>query len=361
MDMAESTLFRSLPTELRLEIWKHALTEEILSRLVISYDTRIIPLRNLISPLLSVSTESRACALRQYDTKVEVYKVPSPKPDEELSGLYSFWKAHKEGLVCCCKEDSCANTPHAPAGALVRSWQGVDFCDRTMFENTTRDTINNVETQGHSAGSVYVSARKDRFLNTPYIDGERYDEEEWHYGNDMLEPFWAKAASILKDEPLQPGRLSWNHITSQLSPRTLGAIQTVVLAEDISLHRDLDDDSPSYLIDYDTYLEYEIHFEPHRYSLSRAKLKWGQATFKGLKFWDHLWFYNGIRSFQEDVARKSIQELDIRRWVGFGSKSYPDSERWIIDLEARKSMVSDYLVKTQAGLNELFELKSYNQ
>ncbi|CAJ2510148.1 Uu.00g060480.m01.CDS01 [Anthostomella pinea] len=56
--------FASLPTELRLQIWHHALHEETRSRLILILDggdtIRLVPYKKLLSPSLSVSRQSRS-------------------------------------------------------------------------------------------------------------------------------------------------------------------------------------------------------------------------------------------------------------------------------------------------------------
>ncbi|ETS74175.1 hypothetical protein PFICI_14041 [Pestalotiopsis fici W106-1] len=70
--------FRLLTAELRVLVWKFALTNESDERLVIfdRYDMRIIPTPHLISPLLFVNWETRVLALKHYNTEVAVYHMP---------------------------------------------------------------------------------------------------------------------------------------------------------------------------------------------------------------------------------------------------------------------------------------------
>lgn len=70
--------FRKLPAELRLMVYGHALKEEQSGRRVIMWDGRIMPYKNLASPLLRVNYETRKCALAFYTIKVDIYSIPSP-------------------------------------------------------------------------------------------------------------------------------------------------------------------------------------------------------------------------------------------------------------------------------------------
>lgn len=67
-------------------IWDMALLDEEKDRVIIdrhinahSFKLAIAPLKELISPSLSVNRESRECALAIYDEKVEMRVFPVPK------------------------------------------------------------------------------------------------------------------------------------------------------------------------------------------------------------------------------------------------------------------------------------------
>lgn len=67
-------------------IWDMALLDEEKDRVIIdthinahSFNLAIAPLKELISPSLSVNRESRECALAIYDEKVEMRVFPVPK------------------------------------------------------------------------------------------------------------------------------------------------------------------------------------------------------------------------------------------------------------------------------------------
>jgi hypothetical protein len=65
--------FGQLPPELRIYIWNLAIAEESRGRIVLLdmfQPGRVCPTQDLASPFLSVSRESRDCAVRYYDCKV---------------------------------------------------------------------------------------------------------------------------------------------------------------------------------------------------------------------------------------------------------------------------------------------------
>lgn len=77
--MCFSTPFSSFPSELRIQVWNEALVNESDARLVVTYypdvpnaGTHILPYAGLVSPLLSVSVESRQCALTFYSLRLPV-------------------------------------------------------------------------------------------------------------------------------------------------------------------------------------------------------------------------------------------------------------------------------------------------
>ncbi|KAH8196918.1 hypothetical protein TruAng_008904 [Truncatella angustata] len=72
-------LFPLLLLELRLLIWEDALGTEAQQRIVpfhldeSNYGGLVIPMKNLVSPLLLTSRESRDCATKWYDAKIQVF------------------------------------------------------------------------------------------------------------------------------------------------------------------------------------------------------------------------------------------------------------------------------------------------
>ncbi|OTB05401.1 hypothetical protein M426DRAFT_139468 [Hypoxylon sp. CI-4A] len=72
--------FNELPTELRLQVWEEFLLQETEKRLVV-VDTKrltIFPMKRLISPLLTVNSESRTLTKTFYDYTIDIYTLVDP-------------------------------------------------------------------------------------------------------------------------------------------------------------------------------------------------------------------------------------------------------------------------------------------
>lgn len=76
--------FRDLPSELRLSIWKMALETEAMSRVVIyhprnnRYELQVVPSKNLVSPIMMATVESRECGLGWFDIRAQVVYYDCP-------------------------------------------------------------------------------------------------------------------------------------------------------------------------------------------------------------------------------------------------------------------------------------------
>ncbi|KAI0160777.1 hypothetical protein GGR57DRAFT_456284 [Xylariaceae sp. FL1272] len=313
--MEEFTVFQMLPTELRLDIWEQALAEETSSkRLVILNNLRAIPLKNLCSPLLSVNMESRACALKLYNTKLDIYQVPSPQPDPFCYDKYINYVPTDHGIMF-------------PYGAA-------DF-----FARNTEELLNNIEERGTGgSGVLYVSAKADRFVITSRAKlrwtgavlpiGEDNDE--------LLETFYAEALRKMTGDPRQPWEISWNLITSRIQTPTLQSIESVVLAEDRAHYSDdiMYERAPrKENLTLESYIKER---EPYEMSTPRANLLWRTDIFTSLKYWDHLWFDHSARNKNHAVLRKANGQPDIRRWIA-------TKDSVIEDTKAREEMVADYI------------------
>ncbi|KAI2472734.1 hypothetical protein F4781DRAFT_444437 [Annulohypoxylon bovei var. microspora] len=70
--------FNNFPKELRLLIWEEALLQESSERIVLLTPAhfQIIPSKSLVSPMLTVNKESRYCALKFFDLKLPLFKLP---------------------------------------------------------------------------------------------------------------------------------------------------------------------------------------------------------------------------------------------------------------------------------------------
>ncbi|KAG6353480.1 hypothetical protein INS49_005661 [Diaporthe citri] len=74
--------FPNLPKELRLKIWEQVMIEARPSRRIIIDEGRVVPFKQLISPLLIVNYESRTCAQAFYNVKLDIYAVPPVTQDQ---------------------------------------------------------------------------------------------------------------------------------------------------------------------------------------------------------------------------------------------------------------------------------------
>ncbi|KAI1262856.1 hypothetical protein F5Y18DRAFT_396506 [Xylariaceae sp. FL1019] len=314
---AQFILFKMFPPELRLEIWAAALDIELENRLPVLLDTRIYPAKKLISPLLSVNTESRACALAVYDTKLAVYRVPFPVPD-----------------------DLCYNEHFVEVDGVDMEYDG-DWIDQDMFLDTTAYLIDNAENQGTCSGAVYVSAKKDRFV----LPG-MFDLNDVSVFSHVEGPYWTAAAAELRRVPRCPDQLSLKHVTAALPIPAVKAIETIILAQVSYANQDCGQFSD--VVSFDQYVK---DCEPYEYSLHDAKLNWDAKTFTGLKNWEHLWcFNNSLNEFlQMMFLTKDAGCLDIRRWSeiehepeyrSWGMES--SDGRWMADSQARMKMWEEY-------------------
>ncbi|KAI0152908.1 hypothetical protein GGR57DRAFT_469452 [Xylariaceae sp. FL1272] len=243
--------FSLLPAELRLDIWEEAVREEATNRLVILIDTRVVPIKKLISPLLSVNRESRTRALKMYDTKLNIYRLPSPKPDRHWIGRrneFLEWKRlgypppsqtpQFEGL-----DELLDELPDLDVFGdifddfFASSFKRLDDMDPFMlFHSDTEKIIHNIEERGTDSGTLYVSAEYDAFVITTGLRSlsspDGITTRKLGFQDDLyaLQPFYAEAVARLDKRSLGP-ELSWKHITSRLPSSTLLAVQTVILAE----------------------------------------------------------------------------------------------------------------------------------
>ncbi|KAK8122894.1 hypothetical protein PG984_011564 [Apiospora sp. TS-2023a] len=77
--MVDFAKFPEFPCELRLMIWARAAENEASNRLVFIHrgTLRPMPIKCLVSPLLLVSEESREVALKHYDLRLDVLRLPA--------------------------------------------------------------------------------------------------------------------------------------------------------------------------------------------------------------------------------------------------------------------------------------------
>ncbi|KAI1262857.1 hypothetical protein F5Y18DRAFT_429728 [Xylariaceae sp. FL1019] len=371
--MSVFKFFSQLPAELRLMIWELALAEELANRLVILYQFRIVPTSNIVSPLLFVNAESRACALALYSMKVTIYRIPPLKPDEELAAIHPIWMEHEQALdsinivsdnwmdvddtsaddededmendtddTSADDEDEDMENDIDESPFVVRQsledivedpdadpalWsslavvahlgaRGSDYSDGQMFLDDVHRVIRDVERVGQVMGTIYVSAQHDRFLIANKRDGDTSYTFWWQSepGEDMTAPFWAEASAEFRGVSVADEQLSWKSISSRLSTTDLQNIETVVLAENLRLFFPDAEDLNIY-IPWGSTRDYDDYKAPFCCTLNSAKQRWKAGFFPGLKTWDHIWYRNDLLSFLLDVVNKPARELDIQRWT----------------------------------------------
>ncbi|KAI1320311.1 hypothetical protein F5Y16DRAFT_417502 [Xylariaceae sp. FL0255] len=385
--MAEFTVFRRLPKELRLEIWEEALREELHIRrtqlvLILHDFKRIVPMKHLVSPFLSVNRESRSCALKQYKTKLSVYKVPLPEPDKEAfleflgERRWDMWMRRKGvGLITSTSEGpdlrEVAQEDAAQEGVILgedthfeehtaldedtdsegdadfeepsdnedsdfafEDFDDKPWLDTELFHRNTEKPIQNIEKVGVPLGVIYINSKAERFA---ICYENEYDDLEEPYR--MLEPFWVDAAARLRGQSKssEPGQASWQYITQEIRPRTLSRIKSVVLVEHWV------DEYDGTLFDYDmTFDEYAELNRPYFYPFDVASRLWKTHIFTGLRNWGHLWLDVGLRCFSHKISTKSAAELPIRLWRKQQRQGVPDSEATVTDAKAHRELLGEY-------------------
>ncbi|KAI0160775.1 hypothetical protein GGR57DRAFT_519664 [Xylariaceae sp. FL1272] len=225
-DLVAFTMFNQLPPELRLMIWEHALAEELTRRRLSVYQTRIIALKHLNSPLLSVNAESRSCALRLYNTVVEVYRVPSPKPHEARFDEYvkfQLWREQRPGS----EDDRDWHTYYLESEAS-NFGSDPDIYGQLFGDSTFRNVLY-IENYGMATGILRLSTEYDTFG----FCGEVIDDEYIEFLS-FLEPFWVDAAAKIRTRfngrETTEHSFSWQYITARLDAPDVRALQNVVLA-----------------------------------------------------------------------------------------------------------------------------------
>ncbi|ROW12124.1 hypothetical protein VMCG_00729 [Cytospora schulzeri] len=138
--------FPELEPELRLMVWKEALLGARDTRVVILYNDRVMPLKNLISPLLAVGHEARACAQAFYNVKLDILVVPQcgVYPDLLFEGVQKL------------------------AGAVRLERSGPEyalFIRKMLRERVAPDAIREAERDRLKVGEIYVSPEHDTLIS----------------------------------------------------------------------------------------------------------------------------------------------------------------------------------------------------
>ncbi|KAI1266296.1 hypothetical protein F5Y18DRAFT_383001 [Xylariaceae sp. FL1019] len=250
-------------------IWEYALAEELKRRRFSVHDTRIIPLKHLNSALLSVCTSSRSCALKQYDTAIVVYRVPSPKPYKDVFDAYiNYLRWSKQYFVSRNLNTSAASIHD---DAYHEYWQAdenhryIDFSDvyQYMFSFSTCDIIQDIGGGDTTSGILHISTKYDTFGFSGMADTEHNDF--YYEPASFLEPFWFEAATKIRDKydgHEKPNcSSSWQYITAQLEPPVFQALQNVVSTQNCPFS-----DSPATTYPKFSHLQhFRLNLETQRY------------------------------------------------------------------------------------------------
>lgn len=113
--------FGSLPKHIRFRIWKEALKEESQNRRVYltRCHTRVHPRKDLISPLLAATRESRACAEEFYETVLPVVQRMIPEELAEQTNGYNLMTRYSRHLP--------VNDDHTKPKGCIRVRCGFDL------------------------------------------------------------------------------------------------------------------------------------------------------------------------------------------------------------------------------------------
>ncbi|KAK8851221.1 hypothetical protein PGQ11_013700 [Apiospora arundinis] len=156
------TGFPNLPYELRLIIWELVLDDEAPNRLVFVHRStlRPMPIKCLLSPLLSANAETREVALHRYNLRLNVLRLPAMKSGGRehltLRPARSWYDAYRTFARGSCS-------------ASDQTW--------LLQEG--------LEHVGIPTGALYLSLEKDRFM--PFANW--FAAYVHNYWNSCLRPF----------------------------------------------------------------------------------------------------------------------------------------------------------------------------
>ncbi|KAK8090354.1 hypothetical protein PG997_005315 [Apiospora hydei] len=175
--------FPRLPAELQIMVWKEFAHAEASSRAVVVHTTQeidedgerrratlhFLPLKRLISPLLTVNVQSRAVALRHYKTRINLFELPAPVPS-----ILPFWLDDAEDLQGPRSWSQC-RFPSRPIWGPEQDWAThteLLICRRASdlveYAGTEAEMMaaesNNSSGVYQPRGCVYLDLESDRFL-----------------------------------------------------------------------------------------------------------------------------------------------------------------------------------------------------
>ncbi|KAK7926471.1 hypothetical protein PG985_003469 [Apiospora marii] len=242
--------FRQLPPEIRNHVWKDALEEEAVERLFFlhRWTFRILPTKNNISPLFSVSLEARAVAKSFYDICVPVHRLPPRQPSREL--------------ISC--NDWLARTSKVRWGKGIGS-QGQSWTNRERYWYHYALTLSGETAQGalwrladetcSPSGCVYFNATTDRFLLSYdastrdkaehvadwgnrrgayaglFVEDPQMDVCVYQMTHDQKPEALGRRSRKKKHSPLHEHEVPRHHVTSRFPEAVKGQLRNIVFVD----------------------------------------------------------------------------------------------------------------------------------
>lgn len=232
-----------------MQIWEQALISARPDRRILVYNSRVVPFKQFISPLLLVNYESRKCAKAFYNVKLDIYTVPPVSQDQvEDLDKQTHWN-RIEGIERCENGkiqsytdqyvDSIFEQRRVDSGFYERGWDTSEE-DCMEFIRIDRDqrlytvdleehwsefvrdklcdlgssSVSQAETSGQTKGAFYISPEHDVFI-TDYDCGV-------HFCIDS-------ASNILGEGFPRLRGPACHHISTELSAGTRQRVSTLVL------------------------------------------------------------------------------------------------------------------------------------
>ncbi|KAK8016811.1 hypothetical protein PG993_015000 [Apiospora rasikravindrae] len=257
---------------------------------------RPVPMRSLVSPLLSVSTESREAALKYYNVRLEVLRLPvmeflDPSTD------YLHWSL----------------SLYRPRPTTwYEAYRTYPQLACTLSDNTWL-LSEGLEAIGLSKGVLYMNLEKDRFF--PFYSW--YDAHVHNYRHSCSHPFNARGRNSAQAAGLGCGHTPrYSHVSSKLPQWAWQRITRVVYLHDGSHIKDLftgwwgggyDRDATAY---HWMLKEFPRIASPSSQHLAiDASKQWPSAD-----LFASFESCNIYPSLIEEVARRGAAHLDMERW-----------------------------------------------
>ncbi|KAK8081296.1 hypothetical protein PG996_000077 [Apiospora saccharicola] len=226
--------FCRFPAEIQIMVWEQFIHNEAANRLVLYHQytglsrkefenrkafdlaypqsLRVMPSKWLVSPLLSVDSQSRAVALEQYPTRLDIFDVPrvpltywAVVPYPTLLPSHAEWEAYFAAL----KERRAREDAWIRLGEVAEAWQTREIprwrrtfpkrpawedrramCDQVDMNvsRLARDIMMFEPADAKACrGCVYLNLATDRFAEAVAWTGEKWEGPGW-YGQTFDRP-----------------------------------------------------------------------------------------------------------------------------------------------------------------------------